>query len=187
MRLRVAAAALAVAATSIAPEARAAETEWYGWQTIALDASALALVAIGAGADNAERAFPFGVAGYGTYLLGAPIVHVVHDHVGRAFGDLGIRLLAPPLTAIAGLAIASAAAGGDSGTDERVDAALTGTLVGAVVGVLGASALDAGVLAWEDEPAAKAEKKTAARTGPTIAPSVAPTRSGFAAGLTGTF
>ncbi|HEY6460193.1 MAG TPA: hypothetical protein VIY73_08575 [Polyangiaceae bacterium] len=161
-----------------------ATTRWYGGQTLLVDA-----VAVGAALFAVEPvAIPL-------YLLGAPTVHVVHGHPGKAVGSLLLRAALP-----VGLGAAFLAAwpSGDSsdpkGTgvaDNGVSEKLVGAFLGAGLGVVSAIVLDAAVLAREPIAAAPAKDSTAART-PTVAPLVMLRSSGDAGrsgwiGVGGTF
>ncbi len=63
------------------------ETEWYGYATLLVDGAAIA-----AGISSENPAF--WVTGY---LVGPPIVHLVHGSGGGAAGSFGLRLGAPLL------------------------------------------------------------------------------------------
>jgi len=78
------------------------ETHWYGWQTMATDAGAVALVAIGApltaDGDKTGRVIAGGTliaAGVGLYLAGGPLVHASHRRAKAAWMDAGFRLGLP--------------------------------------------------------------------------------------------
>ena len=106
----------------------------------------------------------------------------MHGNPGRAIGDVAIRLGAPVVTT--GIGALIGVAGSDKGSDGQVVGLLIGSVLGFATGIVGAMALDASVLAYEDGP--RAEKKAAPKSA-TITPSFGPTKSGFAAGLSGTF
>src|SRR5690606_31567395 len=73
-------------------------TEWYGWQTLAVDAAGLAL-GLGYAAKKPETksgeplhpATATFVPLYTIGLFGGPIVHFAHGRVGIGFLSLGIR------------------------------------------------------------------------------------------------
>jgi hypothetical protein len=66
---------------------------WYGDKTLMTDGGALAFALAGAiSGDNGEPLF--WIAGSG-YVLGAPIVHLVHGNPGRAAASLGLRVALP--------------------------------------------------------------------------------------------
>ncbi len=77
------------------------EKEWYGWQTLAVDAGAFALM----GAGQATKVYSIFDVGLGAYFLGPPVVHVVHGNVGQAFGSVGLRLVTPWITGAIGAVI----------------------------------------------------------------------------------
>jgi len=66
---------------------------WYGYQTLAVDLAATALVYTGLRYDKGALVW----TGLGTYLLGAPLVHLAHG--GPANRSLGFRLVPLAITA----------------------------------------------------------------------------------------
>lgn len=81
----------------------------------------------------------------GSYLFGAPIVHVANGHGWRALGSLALRAALP----IAGAAIGARVTDGTGCTNCIDDNAsfVKGLLVGATVGALVATVVDYGVIA----------------------------------------
>lgn len=165
--------------TALADEPRTqASTEitsevWYGWQTLLLDTASLAFLAGGIATDasgNGEGFFYASVAAYAS----PPIVHMAHGHVGKAFGDFGLRLGLPLLFVIGGFA-----AGG-----QNIRSQLAGAVVGGLTGLGAASAIDA---AWLARETVSVEPTTA--TGSmTWSPRLALTPSGGASvGVGGSF
>ncbi|HEY1691079.1 MAG TPA: hypothetical protein VGG39_02900 [Polyangiaceae bacterium] len=139
-------------------------SRWYGGQTLLVDA-----VAVGAALVALEPvAIPL-------YLLGAPTVHVVHGHPGRAIGSLLLRAALPVGFAAAFMAAwpsgDSADPKGTGVADNGPPEALVGAFMGAALGVVSAIAIDAAVLAREPIAAAPAKDSPAARA-PTVAPLV---------------
>jgi hypothetical protein len=91
---------------------------WYGAQTLLVDGAALALVVSGVlihppaqtdpncdsrcanpAATARDTLLAVGISGY---ALGSPIVHITHDHAGKAGASFGLRLI-PTLLMLAGL------------------------------------------------------------------------------------
>ena len=62
-------------ATSSASSTQPAPEQWYGWQTLTVDAAAVTILIAAAAAPSA----PLGYAGVGGFVLGAPIVDL---HLG---------------------------------------------------------------------------------------------------------
>ena len=98
MRGWLAAAAAAVVLTAFAPRASAQEyyyteyeRQWYGWQTLAIDVPSLTAftLAQGSGKNALGYGFP------GVFVVGAPVVHLVHENNSRAALSGGGRLLLP--------------------------------------------------------------------------------------------
>jgi hypothetical protein len=118
---------------------------WYGEQTLLVDGASLALgiAMVGAGADGEGAAVLVG-----GYLFGAPLVHLSHDHPGKAFGSLGLRLGLP----LAGAAL-SCLGGGCDYRGEDTGAAVGGAILvvgGAVLGAAVAITIDSALIANED-------------------------------------
>jgi hypothetical protein len=132
------------------------ETRWYGWQTLIVDAGSIALMPL---------VPPVGIGGY---LLGPPLVHVVHGRPLPALGDFGLRLTIPPTCGIIGFA----AAHGCTGFLCELEGAAVGLIVGAGIAI----GIDAIFLAREQVEVEKPKQVT-------IVPLVSPTR----AGVGGTF
>lgn len=67
------------------------ESRWYGYQTLASDAAAVALLpAMSAGSDSEPVSTTAGVLGLATYAVAPAIIHGVHGHPGKAVGDTAI-------------------------------------------------------------------------------------------------
>jgi hypothetical protein len=126
------------------------ESRWYGWQTLLSDG--LAVVAT-------PLAPPLGI---GMYLLGGPIVHIVHLEGFNVLKSLGVRVITPVVGGLVGVAAAS----GCTGLLCELEGAGWGVVIGAGIAVV----VDAALISWEKVPA---EKKTA-----TIVPILAPGRVG---------
>lgn len=118
------------------------ERHWYGWQTLATDGAAFALIAY-AGTQQFTGALPnvASTTAVAMLLLGAPTVHWAHGRIGTGFLSLGMRLVAPLLGAVVG----SQDCGADCG----------GPLLLGLVIATSPLWIDPGLLAFEDVPAAK--------------------------------
>jgi hypothetical protein len=139
-------------APAAAPATPEKATTWYGYQTLATDGVALALLipAAGGGAGTSG----FGVGSLAMYGLGAPIVHFAHGQIGKGFLDLGLRAAIPIATTGIGLGIGSAIpANNQNAWLDTNNHALEGGAIGLVLGPIIAVVVDAAVLA--NEPAAK--------------------------------
>ena len=70
-----------------------AASEWYGWQTLTVDLSSLALIVLGGASESGEAPILAGLAGY---AFGAPVVHAVHRNdwwlpsLGMRVGSLAL-------------------------------------------------------------------------------------------------
>lgn len=187
------------APTEEAPAATVREPEkeqkvWYGYQTLIADGAALTLPIIGAASDgqSSSRA-ALGTMSLISYAVTPAVIHMAHGHIGKGFGDLALRVVTPVATGIGGLFIGAAIGAGQADGKDPLTGTVTilvyeiyGGMVGLVTGVVAASAIDAGLLAWETAPAPK-EKPVAKAKPFTVTPSVGPTKDGFAAGVGGTF
>lgn len=102
---------------------------WYGWQTLILDGSAVALSSIGIGLATQRNSAGAGaallIAGGLTQLLGPPIVHWAHRNVGRGFASLAFRTVLPAVGLLLG-----AAAGSDHSSSDQVVAMFAGAALG---------------------------------------------------------
>jgi hypothetical protein len=172
-----------------ASEERRERTEsarrWYGWQTLATDAAAIAMASsVPLTHENTSRTYEGAVIVMTatTYLLGGPVVHVAHDKVGTGAGSLGLRVGCPLLLGAAGYALGG---GPGSGGDNGWIGGVMGGIVGGTLGVVVAMTIDASVLAYDHGP----QPPTASPPRPQAA--FAPTASGgpgwFEIGAAGSF
>lgn len=72
------------------------ERTWYGWQTLTVDAGALAILGVTqALAHDSTSSYPESArwAGLGTYVFGAPLVHAGHGNWGAAAASFSLRTL----------------------------------------------------------------------------------------------
>jgi hypothetical protein len=165
---------------------------WYGWQTLTFDGAALAMGLTLVAANPADGSTVADTLGYGagaTFLLGAPAVHLAHEHPWKALASIGLRAGLPVATALVGGFFASSS--GRNGSGQSVDGAIqqfgnvwTGVVLGSLVGAVGASALDATLIAHERVPAAPPRATVGAIT--TWAPTVSLLPQGAAVGVRGT-
>jgi hypothetical protein len=135
--------------------------EWYGWQTLATDGAALMMVYAGSQSRRGGDSSTYYYAALGTYTLGGPIVHFAHGNPGRGVGSLALRSL--PAIAI-------------FGETRSLDFGLL-----ALVSIPAAIAIDAAVLAREDEPKYEPAKGFA------IAPSASVSKNVALVGVNGRF
>jgi hypothetical protein len=166
-------AAAALAVTAASGSALAAEDEEvseggsYASATLGCDAGAAGIAVMSFAVRNGTPA----LAGAGVYALCAPIVHAVHERYGIAFASLGARLGMPAAGAFTGALVGVEMSRGCHGELCGLGAAFTGGLVGGTIGMIGASIIDAAVLAREPE------KPRASRV--SVSPSIDPiARSG---------
>jgi hypothetical protein len=124
---------------------------WYGWQTLIADGATLALW-IGGSAANTQALTD---VGWASYLLAPPIIHWAHGKVGIGFASLGIRIAAPLVLGLTGLAVGCAAGGSSGNSNNGLYGLAAGCAVGFGVGVLtgyaGAVVLDAAVFSYKKE------------------------------------
>jgi hypothetical protein len=121
------------------------EPTWYGWQTLIVDGAALSLTVAAfsrANSSGNSAATLLELSGI-TYVIGPPIVHWAHGNVGKGFGSLGMRLVAPVLGA--GIGCALDQSGGELGC-------LGGLALGGFAGIVLAVVLDNALLAYDPAP-----------------------------------
>ncbi len=154
------------------------EEVWYGYQILLVDGALVGLV------------FPTsGFTSLGVFL-GGPVVHLANGHPWRAVGSYLLRTGMFGAGALIGVAVGNAAekrahAGCVKTNTEDCHSEWPGlmeALIGGFAGLIGASVIDATVLAWEDAPAA-----TPASTGVRVAPSLAMVEGGGTLGIAGVF
>jgi len=114
---------LLAAAVSTAAAARAQEQgagpDWYGYQTLMVDAAAVGAAAIAwshAGEVHAGRpdspAMIWGAVAAAGWLVGPPLVHVAQGRTETAAHSFSLRLVLPLVAALAGGALYAAGWGG---------------------------------------------------------------------------
>ncbi len=149
--------------------------EWYGYQTLLTDVAAAGMFGLAVKSGSSM----FAVASVSTYVLGAPIVHFAHGHVGKGFGDLGLRLGLPVGGALVGAGLACAFGGCSGKGDFAGYAPAIGGVLGAASGGVAAMILDWALISRE--PAAPRAAKVR------LTPSLAITPAGGSVGLGGAF
>ncbi len=156
-----------------APEAL--EARWYGWQTLATDGAAVALVGLGLavelGTDSPPSAltaslFTLGIAGY---ALGGPMVHFSQGHTGRGFASLALRVGLPVVLGFGAVQVFC------ESTRELCPLV---AIPGGLLGILTAIPVDAAVLARDYVPV---------QGGVRLAPTFYADQHQFGLGLSGTF
>jgi hypothetical protein len=133
------------------------ERRWYGWQTLATDGAAIALLvgtaSAAAAADLSEG--PLLTTGYTlglvTYALGGPIVHFSHGNTWRGLASFGIRVPVPLLVIAASYEIECSGSGGACGEY---------TVLFGASAIIAAMVVDAAVFAFDDVPVGGAENQT---------------------------
>lgn len=188
MRLVVAAAVLGLASTtalaeppSMTPPSPPPEPVIEGCRgrPVIVDGVAAILAVTAVEAGNYQTTSTLGRTAYGTYVLGGPIIHLLHHRPGRAAISLAMRAGLP-----IGLGLLVGASGGHnpcSGNPGSTDCGPDwGSFVwfagGFLAGALTASIVDSAVLAKGDDPPARS-----------VSPMVAPSRGGFTLGVAGAF
>jgi hypothetical protein len=134
------------------PEQPQYEKVWYGYQTLIADAVSVGLFVGGISAKSGGLM----TTGYVGFLLGAPIVHMVHGNIGPGFGSIGLRLIMPVIGmgvgAIAGLIIGGTQGSGDLDRfGNGANGAINGLVVGGLVGAGGCVLIDAAGFAYSKE------------------------------------
>jgi hypothetical protein len=112
--------------------------EWYGWQTLLVDAVVVPGVIIGAAVESEALLY----ASLGTFLVAPPIVHGANGNWLEGWASFGVRFAAPFL-AMGGIAAACR---------ERSDECLQSMGAGITAGMIAASTFDAAILTWKPLP-----------------------------------
>lgn len=118
------------------------KSRWYGWQILATDGTAVALLTVPAVSGSVAAIYP----SLGIYAFGGPVIHAAHGRWGIAALSFGARALIPIGSTLGGMAIDEGLNGGGE------LAGLVGSFVGMFVGLSSAMALDASALSWERVP-----------------------------------
>lgn len=172
------------------PEQPRYEETWYGYQTITVDALSLGLLVAG----TASRSGSLALGGYLGFLLGTPIVHMVHGNIGAGFGSMGLRFLVPLIGmgvgAVAGLIIGGTGGSGDLDSFGRgANGAISGLVIGGLIGTGGCILIDAAGFAYTkervDDHASKLTPR--GRMGLTVTPTLRVERNYAALGIGGRF
>jgi hypothetical protein len=147
----------------------------YRGQTLAADGVALGLLVVALSSDDYERADSFGKLSIGTFVLGAPLVHLTKQRTGRALGSLTMRVGFPIIGGmLASGLVAGTQCDGDVCYDEDRGEVALGILLGAIV----ASGVDMMYLAKGDAPK---------RPEPAWTPTARASQGGFSLGVLGQF
>jgi hypothetical protein len=154
---------------------------WYGWQTLIVDSVAASAFLVGV----AQHIDPMSLTGMILYGAGPPVVHGLHGHAWLALGDLALRVAAPVVLALVGVAIEDATTPGCGDTGDICLRGLGGGLAGGAVGYAAAVAIDAAVLARERE--APVPRREAHRGTLLLVPVVTTGKTGVTAGIAGRF
>lgn len=139
-------------------------TRWYGYQTLAVDALALGVLALAVEEDDPEVAW----VGLGLATVGPALVHAAHNRTTAAVGSSLLRVGA----VAAGLSIGAAleSCGPDAHSTCRAEGAMIGALIG-----WGTAALIDGVVVAREQRARR------------VVPTFAATGDGVRVGLGGRF
>ena len=119
------------------PDEPGPRRRWYGWQTLAVDVSALGIVLATSDSNSEASEGLIGAALVG-YFVGPPLIHALHGHGGKALGSAGLRL------GSAGIILAAAS------TCDGLDC--IGTVALSMLTVPAVMAVDSVVIAREDVP-----------------------------------
>jgi hypothetical protein len=133
------------------------ERRWYGWQTLATDGAAFALIGGTAAASAATDApegplFTAGYAlGFATYALAAPVVHFAHRNSWLGLASFALRVPVPILVIAASYEIECSSSSGVCGGY---------TALFGLGAMMAAMAVDAAFFAYDDAPVAGPANRT---------------------------
>ncbi len=129
-------------------EAAGTERVWYGWQTLLVDLSGVALLVGGAAADEEM----FAIAGLAVIGLGSPIVHFAHQNSSAAVISFAIRATSIGLLFL-GVVLISQGIFSDEGSFDSASGAIgVVAAIASVPGALAAVIVDASLLAFDKRP-----------------------------------
>jgi hypothetical protein len=143
---------LASASTGLAADASARD-DWYGVETLAADGCALVLFIAGVATNDRSTGQGVVVGSGVAYLVGGPLVHLLHRQELTSLGSLGLRAAGPVAGGLLGAALGGLAAYDDG------NEVIRGTVYGVMGGLLGAVIVDAALLAWQ--PAQRSSREPA--------------------------
>lgn len=152
--------------------------EWYGWQTLMVDAVSAATFASGVALSSTRPGAGLTVLGLGGIIVGSPIVHWSHGHVGRGFASAALHTVLPSLTA------SLAVLGFACESDGCVNVVMAAT---PLLGVVLASAIDAAVLGYDAKSRPASDARSWAPRHVVLAPALTITPTLQQAGLSGAF
>ena len=156
---------LAMMFAALLAAAPAEETHWYGWQTLATDAGSIAFAAATAAHGAADTpSTVLGITSAAFYFAGGPLVHLAHGRGKEALSDFLLRAGIPLGAGLLGAAIVGGSSSRSASDDCGSCSAMVGFLLGAGLGGIGASALDAAVLAREPVAPARLQLSPAVGT-----------------------
>ena len=124
------------------------ERVWVGYRSLMADGASALAVVLGDATDSV-RLTRIGLAGLG---LGAPIVHAAYGPLGTAGLSLALRVGMPAVGFGIGYALGDKNCAGNGSC--LFSPAWDSGAIGVAVGLVGAIAVDASVLSWEERPLA---------------------------------
>jgi hypothetical protein len=134
---------------------------WYGWQTLASDGTAIALLVAAGYLDDAKYTSSSGQtygtlsnvalgAGFAVYVLGGPTLHALRGHWDKFGGSLAARLVLPVAGTLVGVLAGTVACHPEG--DDEVPCPVIGGMLGFAAGGVAAMIVDAARLARDDGP-----------------------------------
>lgn len=132
------------------PRERSPVKVWYGLPILAIDVSAVAIAHVGLFAKAPALIY----IGGGAYLVGGPIVHIVHGSGLRALGSFGLRAALPTGLGLLGALVGYELFGGSNNNNTDGYGPLVGLVLGGYAGgmsgIVAASSIDIAALANEE-------------------------------------
>jgi hypothetical protein len=174
-----------VAATSATvsestPATAAVDRRWYGWQPVMTDVGSIGTMML-ATATRGPESETIGILGAGGYLCASPLIHLGHEHVGKAAASFALRVVLPIVGLFTGLLTSEGMSSGASRPDAREIDGVLGGVIGFGGGALLAATLDDVLIAREDVRPAHSDSHA------TLEPRISPARGGATVGIGGTF
>jgi hypothetical protein len=165
--------------------AREPALKWYGWQSLSTDGGSLALLIAGASVGKSGGEV-MDILGATAFVFGSPLIHLGHEHPGKALGSFALRAVAPVGTMFTGALLGGLVTSGHSSErEDNLSGIGYGALIGGISGTVLTILIDDLVIAREKAQEPPPPPPEEAHV--TIEPRIGTVRGGATLGIGGTF